>query len=67
MKNRILTFIDKLKIRLITFTLTNRQFLAFIIILMLETMILEITTLGMGTWGFKSWFFNFGDLSFTPL
>lgn len=58
MKNRILAFIDKLKIRLITFALTNRQFLAFIIILMLETMTLEITTLGMGTWGFKSWFFN---------
>lgn len=58
MKDKILKFINRLNLKLLTFVLTNKQFLSFIIILLLETTLLEICTLGFGTWGFKTLFFN---------
>lgn len=58
MKEKVIKLLNKLQNMFITFILTNRQFLAFIIIMMCETCVLEISTLGIGTWGFKTLFFD---------
>lgn len=59
MKNKITNFIKKHKKNFITFALTNRQFMAFIILSIIETSILGLLTLGPGVWGFKALFFDF--------
>lgn len=59
MKDKIIDFIIKHKKNFITFALTNRQFMAFIILLVLETSLLGFLTLGPNTWGFKGIFFDF--------
>lgn len=59
MKNKITSFIKKHKKNFITFALTNRQFMAFIILATIETSILGLVTLGPGVWKFESFFFDF--------
>lgn len=59
MKEKFIKFLNKHKRSFITFALTNRQFLAFILLLLIETSLLELSTLGFGTWGLKSLFFDF--------
>ncbi len=59
MKNKITNFLKKHKKNFITFALTNRQFMAFIILSVIETSILGLLTLGPGVWGFKALFFDF--------
>ncbi len=59
MSKKVKLFLNKNINLLITFALTNRLFLAFIILSQLETMLLGILTLGADTWGFKAAFFDF--------
>ncbi len=59
MKDKIFGFISKYKNNFITFALTNRQFMAFIVLLVVETSLLGLLTLGPGVWGIQSLFFDF--------
>ncbi len=58
MKDKITNFIKKHKKNFITFALTNRQFMAFIVLLVVETSLLGLLTLGPKTWGFPAFFFD---------
>ncbi len=58
MKNKINAFIKKHEKTLKIFALTNKQFLAFVAIMTVETAILGITTLGFGIWGIQSLTFD---------
>lgn len=59
MKTKVKNFLDKNKNSIVTFMLTNRQFMAFVILLLFETTILNMTTLGLDRWNIQSAFFDF--------
>lgn len=59
MKDKIANFINIHKRNFITFAITNRQFMSFIILMVIETSLLGLTTLGPGVWGFETLFFDF--------
>lgn len=58
MKDKIIKYIKKNKKDFITFAMTNRLFMSFIALSIIETSLLGICTLGFGTWGFQAFFFD---------
>lgn len=59
MVEKVKRFIKKHRKSFYSFVLTNRQFMSFIILLIIETSLLVILTQGFKTWGFKTMFFDF--------
>ena len=59
MLEKIKKFLNKHKKSFISFALTNRQFMAFVFLLLVETSLLSILTLGFKSWGLKSVMFDF--------
>lgn len=54
MKAKAKNFLNKYKKSFMTFTLTNRLFMSFVVLMLLETMTLSIATLGFSSWSIKS-------------
>ena len=59
MKKKFLKFINKHRKSFITFALTNRQFLAFVVLASLETILLSLCTIGFSPLSLLSAFFDF--------
>lgn len=59
MLKKIKKFINKHKKSFISFALTNRQFMAFVVLAVIETSMLSILTLGIKSWGMQSLLFDF--------
>lgn len=59
MLEKIKKYLKKHKKSFYKFVATNRQFMSFIILLVIETTLLVMTTLGVKTWGFRTMFFDF--------
>ena len=55
---KIKKYLNKNRKSLIAFVLTNRQFLSFVVLLLIETSCLILLTLGETAWSFKSVFFD---------
>lgn len=58
LKKKLKAFVKKHEKSFKTFALTNKQFLAFVIIMAIETACLGISTLGFKVWGIKSLTFD---------
>lgn len=58
-KDRLIKFINKHRKSFITFVLTNRQFMAFVILMVIETLLLILSTLGFASWDIGATFFDF--------
>lgn len=58
MKEKVTKFINKHKKQFITFALTNRLFMSFVVLLTIETAVMSLCTLGPGTWSLESVFFD---------
>lgn len=58
-KEKLMNFLDKHRKSFITFALTNRQFISFVILMTLETLFLCLCTLGFGSWNIEATFFDF--------
>ena len=56
---KLKNFIKKNKNSFVTFALTNRQFIAFVLLVVIETTVLRMLTLGFSTWSLKPIFFDF--------
>lgn len=58
MKKKVTNFLNKHKSQFITFVLTNRLFMAFVILLIIETTVMSLCTLGPETWRIESLTFD---------
>lgn len=58
MKVKIQEFINKFMRSIIAFALTNKQFISFIILMLIETFLLNVLTLGGANWNIMSLFFD---------